>query len=573
VDFEKGQTFDFNDLDLYGKGDLSRKIVVDFKGIALQIEGKPSSKHPTMNTLETTTQTPEGWVLLPSPSNALKEHSEQLVPALLNLNKGFSFSSHKRSQYFDPISPHDLGDQAFMDLYQVDYPLYTGAMAKGIASADLVIACGKRKMLASLGAGGLPLQTVEENIKKIQAALPNGPFAVNLIHSPADDILEKGNVDLFLKYGVRVVEASAFMSLTPHVVRYRLAGLRKGANGQVICDNKIIFKVSRTELAELALRPAPKKIVDKLVREGLVTQEQARFSQFVPMCDDIAVEADSGGHTDNRPLHVILPLIIATRNRIQAKLNFPTRVRVGAGGGIGCPEAALAAFQMGAAFVVTGSVNQMARQAGTCDNVRAALAKAKYSDVTMAPAADMFDIGVELQVLKTKTMFPARAKKLFDLFCRYNSLEELPPRELAKLEKSTFKKSVAEVWAETVNFYRNRLGDHDKIDNAERDPKLKMSLVFRWYLSKSSGWANRGESDRVMDYQIWCGPAIGSFNEFIKGSYLDPTTSGAYPCVFQINSQLLHGACYLTRLSLLSACFNKCSFYQHQGAYRPNSPL
>ena len=271
VDFEKGQTFDFKDLSLYGKGDLSRKIVVDFKGIALQIEGDPNEKHPTKGTKKPQQhpQTPDGWVLLPSPSNALTEGSEQLGPALLDLNQGFSFTSGPRTQHFDPISPRELGDKGFMELYEVDYPLYTGAMAKGIASADLVIAAGKRKMLASLGAGGLPLQVVEENIKKIQAALPNGPFAVNLIHSPADDILERGNVDLFLKYGIRVVEASAYMSLTPHVVRYRLAGLRSGKDGQVICDNKIIYKVSRTELAELAMRPAPKRIVDKLLKEGL----------------------------------------------------------------------------------------------------------------------------------------------------------------------------------------------------------------------------------------------------------------------------------------------------------------
>ena len=251
-------------------------------------------------------------------------------------------------------------------------------------------------------------------------------------------------------------------------------------------------------------------------------------------------------------------------------------------------------------ITISGSMNQMSRQAGTCDRVRAALAKAKYSDVTMAPAADMFDQGVKLQVLKTNTMFPARAKKLFDLFCRFNSLEELPPREVAKLEKSTFKKPISEVWAETVNFYRNRLGDHEKIANAERDPKLKMSLVFRWYLSKSSGWANRGDSDRVMDYQVhthtrthahtctkrmhktqtdrtdthtrtrtqvWCGPAIGAFNEFIRGSILDPLVANAYPCVTQINLQLLHGACYLARLSQLSACFRGSSFHEFQGAY------
>merc|ERR1711968_415293 len=137
----------------------------------------------------------------------------------------------------------------------------------------------------------------------------------------------------------------------------------------------------------------------------------------------IAVESDSGGHTDNRPIHVILPLIMGLRDRIQRELNYPTPVRVGVGGGIGCPAA------MAAAFVITGSVNQIAKQSGSSDIVRKELAKAAYSDVTMAPAADMFDQGVKLQVLKKGTMFPSRAAKLWDLFCKYNSLEEIPPKE------------------------------------------------------------------------------------------------------------------------------------------------
>ncbi len=66
------------------------------------------------------------------------------------------------------------------------------------------------------------------------------PYAVNLIHSPFDASLERGNVELFLRRGVRVVEASAFMNLTEHVVRYRVAGLeRDPATGAVVARNKV----------------------------------------------------------------------------------------------------------------------------------------------------------------------------------------------------------------------------------------------------------------------------------------------------------------------------------------------
>ena len=276
------------------------------------------------------------------------------------------------------------------------------------------------------------------------------PYAVNLIHSPFDASLERGNVELFLRRGVRVVEASAFMNLTEHVVRYRVAGLAKASDGSgVVAHNKIIFKLSRTELAEMAMRPAPAKMVESLLQQGLVTAEQAQLAALVPMADDVAVESDSGGHTDNRPLHVIFPLIKAMARRIAKECGFPAPVRVGAGGGIGCPESVCSAFNLGADFVVTGTVNQMCRQSGSSDYVRSALAKAAYSDVTMAPAADMFDQGVELQVLKRGTMFPARAKKLYELFKAYNSLDSIPDNVMKKLEKTTFRQPVAEVWAET----------------------------------------------------------------------------------------------------------------------------
>jgi len=331
------------------------------------------------------------------------------------------------------MSSLGAGSKAFMEEYQVQYPIYTGAMAKGIASAELVIAAGKKGMLGSFGAGGLPPDKIIEGIDKIQAALPNGPYAANLIHSPFDDLLERTGCEIFLEKGVRIVEASAFMSLTPHIVRYRVAGLERGPGGKAIAKNKIIFKVSRTELADMALKPPPADMVAKLVKQGLVTAEQAELAKTVTMCDDVAVESDSGGHTDNRHMPVLLPVIIAHRDKVAKETGM--RVRIGVGGGIGCPESAAAAFAMGADFLVTGTINQLAREADTCDDVRKALSEATYSDVTMAPAADMFDEGVKLQVLKKGTMFPSRAAKLYDLFIKYPSLEAIPQEMMARLEK------------------------------------------------------------------------------------------------------------------------------------------
>jgi len=448
------------------------------------------------------------------------------------------------------VAISDLGHPGFMSHYGVKYPIYTGAMAKGIASADLVIACGKRGILASFGAGGLPLVVTEKALDQIQEALPNGPYAVNLIHSPFDDFLERDNVEMLIRRGVKIVEASAFTQLTKHVVRYRVAGLERH-NGGIRCSNKLIWKLSRTELAEMALLPPPPAMVAGLLKNGHITADQAEMSKSIAMADDIAVESDSGGHTDNRPIHVILPLIQNVQDRLRAEGKMRQSVRIGVGGGIGCPKAVHAAFTMGAAFVLTGTVNQIAKQSGSSDPVRKKLSKANYSDVTMAPAADMFDEGVKLQVLKKGTMFPARAKKLYEYFITYDSLDSIPKKDMAKIEKTIFQKPVAQVWEETKDFYINMLKDHDKVERAEHDPKLKMSLVFRWYLGLSSVWARIGLANRSLDYQVWCGPCIGSYNTFVSQSILDPEIAKEFPCVAQINLHLLRGASYLRRVEQL----------------------
>ncbi|CAK8986278.1 Polyketide biosynthesis protein PksE [Includes: Malonyl CoA-acyl carrier protein transacylase (MCT)] [Durusdinium trenchii] len=547
----------------YSADNLRVKIVPG-TAPAKKLAASPKSSSST-TTLE---QTPRPMApVAPRAASGVRLSLQDLKDALLKLDRPlflgqdptggdvqmFADINGGAASAIPPCTISDLGDKTFMEDYGVVAPLYTGAMAKGIASADLVIAAGKRKILGSFGAGGLPMHVVRKALDKILEELPNGPFAVNLIHSPFDSNLEEGNVDLFLEKGVRVVEASAFMDLTPQVVRYRAAGLSRNADGSIRVENRIIGKCSRTELAEKFIRPAPAKILEKLVALGKISADQAEMAKQVPMADDIAVEADSGGHTDNRPIHVILPMIINVRNRVQRELQYPKhlRVRVGAGGGIGCPQAALAAFNMGAAFLITGTVNQMSRQSGTCDNVRKALSKATYSDIAMAPAADMFDQGVELQVLKKGTMFPSRAKKLYELFCKYDSFEQMPAEELSRVEKRVFKKTLAQVWEETMAFYIDILKNPKKIEDAKTDGKLKMSLCFRWYLGLSSFWANNGIPDRVQDYQIWCGPAIGAFNDFIQGSYLDFEVSNVYPCVTQVNLQILRGAAFQQRLNMI----------------------
>jgi PfaD family protein len=197
---------------------------------------------------------------------------------------------------------------------------------------------------------------------------------------------------------------------------------------------------------------------------------------------------------------------------------------------------------MGAAYVLTGSVNQACVESGSSDAVRRMLAEAEQADVTMAPAADMFELGVKVQVLKRGTLFAMRAAKLYELYRKYGSLESIPEPDRAMLEKNLFRAPLGEIWQQTRSFWEIR--DPGQLDRAARDPRHRMALVFRWYLGWSSRWANSGEPARQVDYQVWCGPAMGAFNEWVKGSFLERPENRR---VVTVALNILYGAAVLLR--------------------------
>jgi PfaD family protein len=444
------------------------------------------------------------------------------------------------------IRPENLGDRGFLADHGLRYPYLAGAMANGIGSVEVVEAMARAGMLGFFGAAGLSLARVEQAIDRLQQSISHLPHGFNLIHTPGEPGIEAGVVDLYLRRGVRLVEASAYLDLTLPVVRYRTAGIHRDAAGRIVTPNRVIAKVSRVEVATRFFSPPPERFLAELVRDGSLTAEQADLARAVPVAQDLTAEADSGGHTDNRPAITLVPTLIALRDRLRAHYRYDAPLRVGAAGGIATPAAVAAAFQMGAAYVLTGSINQACLESGSSDAVREMLAEAEQADVIMAPAADMFEMGVKVQVLKRGTMFAMRAARLYDLYRGHAGLEQVPAAELAQIEKMIFRVPVEQVWQQTRDFWLAR--DSAQVARAEKDPKHRMALVFRWYLGLSSRWANAGEPGRKVDYQVWCGPAMGAFNEWTRGSYLQSWRNRQ---VVTVARNLLHGACVLTRLHVL----------------------
>lgn len=409
-----------------------------------------------------------------------------------------------------------LGSRRFCADFGLTHPYVCGAMYQGISSVDMVVRMGRAGMLAFFGAGGLPMPEVEEAIIAIGAQLPAGaPFGVNFIAHVNHPYLEDQLADLLLKHGVKVIEASAFMEVTPALVRWRAHGLRRDG-GQIHAGNKIIAKVSRPDVAGLFLAAAPEKLVAKLVQSGAISAAQAEMLAQVPMADAITVESDSGGHTDQGMPFTLIPAVLRVRDAAaNAFPRFAKTVHVGAGGGIGTPEAAAAVLVLGAEYIVTGSINQATVEAGTSDAVKDMLEAAAVHDMAYAPSGEMFELGSKVQVLKKGLFFPARAEKLVAVYRQFDSLESIDAATRRQLEERFFQRPLMAVWDEV----RNRLSPED-IERAERLPKHKMALVFRRYFKNASRWALDGDTTHKVDFQIHCGPAMGAFNQWVAGTDL-----------------------------------------------------
>lgn len=462
---------------------------------------------------------------------------------------GLLVSAHKPQGMCYPVRatlpglyPEQLGSNLFRRVHGLRFAYVGGSMARGIASPELVMALSRIGAMGFYGSAGVAPDELESNLQVLHRELSTKGYSwgANLIHSPAAPELEEKTVDMFLKHRVTRAEVSAFMDMRPPVVRYACTGLKRAQNGGVIRFNHVFAKISRPETARHFMRPAPLPILRELVASGKLTENEADCASRIPIAGDITVESDSGGHTDNRPLATLFSRIADLR----AELNVP--VRLGAAGGLGTPLCLAGAFALGADYVMLGSVHQATLEAGISNQAREMLAQIDIADVGMTASADMFEQGVKVQVVTRGTMMAARGNRLYQLYKKYASLDQIPAPDRAFLEKNIFHESLENAWQRVRERALKR--NSERVLEADGDPKLKMAMLFRAYLGQSSRWPIFGNPDRRSDYQIWCGPAMGAFNSWVKNSFLaDPESRS----VEQVALNLLRGAAEITRIQQL----------------------
>ncbi len=411
------------------------------------------------------------------------------------------------------ITGRTLGNAQVKEDYKLKYAYFVGSMGKGISGVDMLEAAANTGILAFAGTTDLSDIEIETMIREVQGRVKEGQsYGFNLTYDIADTARERRICDLYLRYGVTILEASAYSTITKPLVKYRLTGLRKDSQGNIIAKNNIIAKVSRSEIAECFMSPAPQRIVDVLVKEGEITEQEAKLAQYVPMSNDICVQADSGGYTDCANMFSVFPAIQSICKHVNEEYQYAKKVRVGVSGGIGTAQSAAAAFMMGADFIMTGSVNQCTAEAVTSETAKEMMSAIHVQDTGYIQAWDEYGLDGKIQIMKRGTLFKVRADKLYRIYQEVSSLDEIDEKTRTQIEERYFKMTFGDVMKELKR-------TSNQIEEATGKQKVK--LIFQWYDVQSKVWAMEGNPEHLSDYQIMCGPALGAFNEWVKGTELE----------------------------------------------------
>ena len=209
-------------------------------------------------------------------------------------------------------------------------------MANGIASTQVVVAAANAGGIGFFGSAGLsldpgsnpPLRRCSTNFAVVHSASTSFTALTNPISNRTLRPTPPSRRRLRRSLGVPRSDASDRpLSGRRHRARCRWFGPR---------PNRLIAKVSRVEVAAKFLSPPPDAISASRFR-GAITSQQAELARLIPMAEDITAEADSGGHTDNRPAIALIPTMLALRDRLQSQFKFATAPGIGAAGGISTP--------------------------------------------------------------------------------------------------------------------------------------------------------------------------------------------------------------------------------------------
>lgn len=260
------------------------------------------------------------------------------------------------------------------ELLNIKYPLIQGGMAN-IATGEFAAAVSNAGGLGLIGAGGMNVEMLKENIKKCKE-LTDKPFGVNLmLMNPFVEEMAQ----LVIDEGIKVVTTGAG-NPTKYVQSWKEAGI-------------IVMPV----VPSVAL-------AKRLARSGV---------------DAVIVEgAEAGGHIGDLTTLALVPQVIAA-------VDIP----VIAAGGIASGKQLLAAFALGATGVQVGTCLLASVECPIHDNYKNAVIKAKDTDTIVTGRI----AGTPVRTLKNKM-----AKEYVKREKEGATMEQLEEYTLGSLRRAVF---------------------------------------------------------------------------------------------------------------------------------------
>jgi trans-AT polyketide synthase/acyltransferase/oxidoreductase domain-containing protein len=122
----------------------------------------------------------------------------------------------------------------------------------------------------------------------------------------------------------------------------------------------------------------------------------------------------------------------------------------------------------------------------------------------------MFELGVRARAVKRGVFLPARADRLYQLWRLHDSFDGIDAGTRRQIEETYLRRPFEDAW-------RAALADGSQ----DVDAKRKLALAFRSYLDEGFELARTGAPGRRVDYLVYCGPAMGAFNQWVEGTSLE----------------------------------------------------
>ncbi len=443
-----------------------------------------------------------------------------------------------------PQKLSDLGNKSFQKTHGVNYSYCVAPFEREVCNPELVASLINNGILAFCPVDYMSNHKVNETISKLRSLTDGKAFGLGFKYHPHHPSLEESMMELFVSADVPLLYISHYVQATKALVHYRLTGVFADEKGNPLAKHQLFVRVPHAGLAEYFSQPAPTDIIEALVADGKLTEEEGQLGLKLPLSQDIVVDGDvsrAGGKQD------VVSLFPSLRHSLRkTRTSRKCEVRIGVAGELATPEAVNAAFKMGADFVVTGAVNGLAKEAGGSQKRKELLAKAKPEDFTTAPSYEYLDADFRVRVTKFGTMFATKASRLEELYRSTDSLEALTREGLSFMEKKIFLCSLTEAYEKAEPFLRQWWPA--LVEQATTSPKIRASLLLKWYLYESSQWAIDGIKERQMDYQVRGDSAVGSFNIWRENSdFADLENISAK----QIALNLLKGAAVISRMQVL----------------------